>query len=97
MHLFALLIGESAARHQRELAITRSRARRELARAIGQVGNQLALALWRAEELASGVRRTPMCSACRLAVQPVLERFDEFPQGRLPPPSRCLPIVGTVG
>lgn len=97
LQLFARLAIHSAAQQRRQLAVTRSRSKRDIAVAIGQVGNQLALALWRADELASAVRSTRLCPACSTALQPALERFDEFPGGRHPPPLRYLPVIGTAG
>ncbi len=64
--------------------------------AVGQVGNQLALALWRADELVLAVRSAQMCSDCAARLAPALRRFDDFPNSRNPPPSRYLPVVGTV-
>jgi hypothetical protein len=93
MQLFVLLAAQSASRQRRDLAAARSRGRREVALAIGQIGNQLALALWRGEELARVVRSSELCPACTDVLGPALEQFNDGPKGRHAPPSRILPVL----
>jgi hypothetical protein len=93
--LFVLLATQSR-RNTRELAMVESRGRREVAAALGQIGNQLALALWRGEELARSVRREHLCPECTAKLAPALERFVEAPLGRHAPPARLLPLIGSV-
>jgi hypothetical protein len=95
MQLFVLLAAQTE-RHRREADLARSTARREIANALGQIGNQLALALWRGDELANSVRHAPLCPSCRDAVAAALERYNSAPTGRLPAPSRYLPVLGSV-
>ncbi|HEX5308686.1 MAG TPA: hypothetical protein VFW38_06345 [Solirubrobacteraceae bacterium] len=96
MQLFALFAIQADEKRQRDVAIATSRGRRDVALALGQVGNQLALALWRADELALAVRSARMCPDCAGQLAPAMQRFDDFPAGRHPPPSRILPVIGTV-
>jgi hypothetical protein len=96
LQLFALLAAQTVKRQERQLALTESQSRRDIVRALGQVGNQLALALWRGDELAASVRRAPLCSVCQKLVLAPLQQYDGSPTGRLPPPSRYLPVLGSV-
>ena len=93
--LFALLAVQSA-NHRRDLAIAPSRGRRDVAAALGQIGNQLALSLWRGDELARAIRREPLCPDCAAKLAAALKRFDEAPLGRHPAPGRLLPLIGSV-
>ena len=95
MQLFVLLAAQTE-RHRREADVARSTARREIAHALGQVGIQLALTLWRGDQLASAIRHAPLCPACRATVTPALDRYRSAPTGRLPPPSRYLPVLGSI-
>lgn len=91
-----MLLTAQTAQHRREANRARSAARRDVVCALGQIGNQLALALWRGDELTGSLRQAHLCSPCTQAISPLLERYDSAPTGRLPPPSRYLPVMGSV-
>jgi hypothetical protein len=84
----------AGATHTRELAIARSRARREVAVALGQIGDQLAMTLWRTERLARAVERHRECLCCGPDLEHALAAFADAPRGRRPATTRILPVVG---
>src|SRR3954453_5152948 len=96
LQLFVVLLAAQAAEHKRATALAESRHRRDIAAALGQVGNQLALALWRGDDLARCVRRQPTCPTCSAVVSSALTRFDNASLGRGMPRSRILPVLGTA-
>jgi hypothetical protein len=95
LSLFVLLVVQSSW-HTRELAIVESRSRRDVAVAIGQIGNQLALALWRGDELARSIRTERLCPECAAKLARSIDRFGDAPRGRHPPSGRLLPLLGSV-
>jgi hypothetical protein len=96
MRLFVRFATRTDERRRRDISIATSRGRRDVALAIGEVGNQLALALWRADELAIAVRSARLCPDCAGQLEPAMQRFDDFPTSRSPPPVRILPVIGVV-
>ncbi|MCW3046823.1 MAG: hypothetical protein JWO74_1107 [Solirubrobacterales bacterium] len=84
----------SRATHLRDLAVVRSRARREVAVAVGQLGDQLAMTLWRAERVARAVEAMRACPRCAPGVERALADYADAPTGRRPPATRVLPVRG---
>jgi hypothetical protein len=82
--------------HQHELAVVHSRARRDIALAMGQIGDQLAMTLWRGEQLADALQRHRSCSSCGQAIDRALAAYISAPLGRRPPPIRIMPVIGWV-
>jgi hypothetical protein len=96
LELFAMLVVAQVVGSRRDLAAAQSRHRRDVAVAIGQIGDQLALSLWRGDELARSMRRQPLCLACRDALEPALRCYEKAPRGRASPPTRILPMLGAT-
>jgi hypothetical protein len=97
LSLFLVMAGLADAqrrRSERELRVVESRAAREVAVAIGQVGDQLALALWSGERLAKEGEQNLGCASCGRRLRRALDEYRTAPRGRHR--ARVLPLCGTV-
>ena len=80
--------------HSREVATLQAHARREVAVAMGQVGDQLAMTLWRGDRLARTVAAHTSCLCCGPAIERAVLEYATAPRGRRPPSTRLLPLMG---